>query len=105
MKEIKRYGMKIYGGPQGSGRGKRASIFLFDKDNRGIGTIDFWEEGIKLPADQLSESLGVQFSLYITRMDDVVDMLRNEKPVFIAWQESLKNAYIGTSTEPVGEGE
>lgn len=105
MKEIKRYAYKIFGGPKGSGNGKRASIYLFNKDNHAIGTVDFWEEGAILPADGLSETGLIQFSLHIGLMDSVVDMLRNEEPVFVAWQERLKNAYIGTSQEPVGEGE
>lgn len=105
MKEIKRYALKIFGGPSGSGKGKRGSIYLFDKDNRGLGRIDFWDEGIMLPKDEKSEMEGVLFSLYQERWYDVVDMLRNESPVFIAWQEKLQNAYIGTSQEPVGEGE
>ncbi len=105
MKEIKRYALKIFGGPKGSGQGKRASIYLFNKDNHAIGSIDFWEEGTTLPADALADNGLIQFSLFMNRYEDVVDMLRNESPVFVAWQESLKNAYIGTSQEPVGEGE
>lgn len=105
MKEIKRYALKIFGGPQGSGNGKRSSVYLFDKNNRGVGRIDFWDKGETLPADQYSDVEGILFSLHEDRMHDVVDMLRNEGPVFIAWQETLKNAYIGTSQEPVAEGE
>lgn len=105
MKEVKRYALKIFGGPRGSGAGKRSSIYLFDKDNHGIGRVDFWDAGITLPADENSDMGGITFSLHIDQMHDVVDMLRNEGPIFIAWQETLKNAYIGTGQEPVGEGE
>lgn len=105
MKEIKRYALKIFGGPKGSGSGKRASIHLFDKDNRGIGRIDFWDADLTLPADENSDLNGITLSLYASMLDNVVDMLRNEEPCFIAWQESIKNAYISTGQEPVGEGE
>ena len=105
MKEIKRYALKIFGGPKGSGLGKRASIHLFDKDNRGIGRVDFWDAEMDLPADENSEMNGIILSLHAARMVNVVDMLRNEEPCFIAWQESIKNAYISTGQEPVGEGE
>ena len=95
----------MFGGPSGSGKGKRASIYLFDEQNRTAGTIDFWDASFALPADAISEKGNITFSLHIERLENVVDMLRNESPIFIAWQESLKNAYIGTSQEQVGEGE
>lgn len=58
---------------------------LLKKDAENNGIVE-----MQLPADQLI---------------NVVDMLRNESPVFIGWQTSIGNAYLATSHEPVGEGE
>ncbi len=39
------------------------------------------------------------------RYSDVIDLLRNEKPLFFYFNYETKHSYITTSDEPVGEGE
>lgn len=38
-------------------------------------------------------------------LNDVIDMLRSEKPVFFTWSRESRIARITTEEEPVGEGE
>lgn len=103
MTEIKHYAIRYHGGPKGSGRHIRAQIHLFDARNRMVGSVDFYDEGQPLPGDQ-KDSI-IHMALPASHIHGVVDMIRNEKPIFLAWQETLQNAYLGTSQEPVGEGE
>ena len=103
MPEIKNYAVRFHGGPKGSGDGIRAQIHLFNEKNKMVGALDFYESGIALPMD--SQQPIIRMSLPANQIYAVVDLLRNEKPLFLEWQEGLKNAYLGTSQEPVGEGE
>ena len=101
---IHTYAVRFHGGPAGSGQGIRAQIHLFGADRHMLGYVDFYDSGANLPEDILQDNI-ITLSLYITELPAVVDILRNEEPVYIAWQENLRNAYIGTSQERVGEGE
>ncbi|MEO0898698.1 MAG: hypothetical protein AAFY71_19965 [Bacteroidota bacterium] len=103
MTEIKNYSVRINGGPEGEGSEIRAQIHLFSEDNVMVGAIDFYMEGYPLPGDQQGKI--TRFALPIAQLRDVVDLLRNEKPIYLGWQASLNNAYISTTQEPVGEGE
>lgn len=40
-----------------------------------------------------------------TQLSHIVDLLRNEKPVYLHWNSSSLGAFIATGTETVGEGE
>jgi hypothetical protein len=49
---------------------------------------------------------GVVFVSYRYKwLSNIVDMLRNEKPVFFDWNRQEQLAFITTSEEPVGEEE
>ncbi|MEM7657444.1 MAG: hypothetical protein AAF399_15025 [Bacteroidota bacterium] len=104
MPEIKHYAIRFHGGPQGSGSGIRTQIHLFDDKNRMVGAVDFYEQGHSLPIDSKQDQL-IRLSLPSDQAFAIIDMLRNEKPIFLEWQERLQNGYLGTSQEPVGEGE
>ena len=103
MPEIKQYAIRFHGGPEGSGSGIRAQIHLFDSQNRMVGAVDFYEDSHSLPEDSQQEL--IRMAMPSSQAYAVIDMLRNEKPIFLEWQATLKNAYLGTSQEPVGEGE
>lgn len=103
MPEVKNYAVRFHGGPEGSGEGVRAQIHLFDGQNKMVGSMHFLDEGTPIPEDT-NEGM-IRMSMHIDRVHSVVDLLRNEKPIFLEWQKKLQNAYLGTSQEPVGEGE
>ncbi len=103
MPEIKNYAIRVHGGPSGSGEAIRAQIHLFDDRNKMVGAMDFYDEGVALPADRKEDM--IRMALPASQIHTVVDILRNEGPVYLVWQERLQNAYLGTSQEPVGEGE
>ena len=103
MPEVKNYAVRFHGGPEGSGKGIRAQIHLFNDNNKMVGAIDFYDDGVLLPTDSLEPM--IRMSMPASQVYAVVDLLRNEKPLFLEWQKGLKNAYLATSQEPVGEGE
>ena len=67
------------------------------------GVIDFFDPKTTLPEDRNEEL--IRMALPSDQLSAIVDILRNEKPIFLEWQKSLQNAYLATSQEPVGEGE
>jgi hypothetical protein len=47
----------------------------------------------------------VSLTLRAAAMPGLVDMLRNERPVFFTWSPETRFTTIGTAAEPVGEAE
>lgn len=47
----------------------------------------------------------VSFTLRATSLPVMIDMLRNEKPVYFTWWKEKGFATVSTAAEPVGEGE
>ena len=103
MPEVRQYAIRMHGGPQGSNDSIRAQIHLFDHQNKLVGAIDFFDDGVELPVDSRHDF--IRMALPAGQIHTVVDMLRNEGSIFLEWQEKLRNAYLATSQKPVGEGE
>ncbi|MEL6671340.1 MAG: hypothetical protein AAFR61_04085 [Bacteroidota bacterium] len=103
MPEIKNYAIRFYGGPKGSDEGIRARVHLFDDQNKMVGGVDFYDSGFEMPVDIAEPQ--IRMSMPAGQIYAVVDILRNEKPIFLEWQAGLNQGYLGTSQEPVGEGE
>jgi hypothetical protein len=71
-----------------------------------IGQLIFKANGATLPLDNMS---GTQVNLYyhLDDFDNIIDLLRNEKPMYLLWAgAALGNENgIKTTAELVGEGE
>ncbi|MEM6631924.1 MAG: hypothetical protein AAF694_19765 [Bacteroidota bacterium] len=104
MKEIKNYAVQMYGGPAGSEQGVRAKIFLFDSTNVTAGILSFYDAGFSIPKDK-KVGISVRMAMYVNELHSIVDILRNEAPIYLLWQESEQRGILSTSQEPVGEGE
>lgn len=63
----------------------------------------FYNTENNVPAN--SKGLRVELKYPISKFGDVLDVLRNEKPLYFGFIESTKVGYIATYSEPVGEGE
>jgi|MudIll2142460700_1097286.scaffolds.fasta_scaffold2046343_2 hypothetical protein len=71
--------------------------------NRNVASLAFLRKESALPRDYSRD--GTAFLFY--RLEDypnIVDLLRNEKPVFLFWDETAYSIITSTS-ESVGEGE
>ncbi len=93
--------MPSSGGGEGAG-----SINLYDSHNRHVAILIMRSGPGDLPAAQQGDD-GL-FRVYMQRSawPDVIDTLRNEKPVYFHfWHGAQNNSHIGTTPEPVGENE
>jgi hypothetical protein len=96
--EIERYTYYLFG----SRNEGAAIIFLYDDKSTVAGEVIFCDDTDPLPA--ATEEHGKQL-LYFRRsaLHDVVDLLRNEGPVFLKQDDGT--VALSTGYEPVGEGE
>lgn len=85
-------------------------IFLYS-GNQNVGQAYFAREGASAPDATFSGGI-VWYHAPGSQYAPVMDMLRNEKPVYINWfphtdstEPNDGNAYFSTGQEPIGEGE
>ena len=106
--EIKKYDVAYYGGGQNANGYKyRAIVGLRRADGSLLGAAYFHRDAATMPPTDDQGTSGYVYCHYPA--DDypmVVDLLRNEKPVYIRYVGGgWKIASINTSLEPIGEGE
>lgn len=81
------------------------TINLYDNANEVIGVLQFFDEDrdIEEPID--IDRFYIQYP--ISKFSYIVDILRNEKPIFVGHWENKYGKYgrICTGREPVGEAE
>ena len=84
----------------------KAFIWLFDEKNDSAGDIKFYNNPDHIPPqDTMSHAGFISCHLTADRYAEVVDLLRNEGPIFLHFSETQDLAYLSTAAEPVGEGE
>ena len=100
MANVTQYHVLFYGS-SGGYQDNRAQIALYDGTNV-LGYVRFHDSGMPFPNDSQS---GGQIIMHLpsAMFENVLDVLRNEKP--INYYFASGHAFLGTSTEPVGEGE
>ena len=100
MANVTQYHVLCYGTSDGY-QDNRAQITLYDGSNV-LGYVRFHDAGMPFPND--SQSGGkIIMHLPSTMFENVLNILRNEKP--INYYFASNHAFLGTSTEPVGEAE
>jgi hypothetical protein len=103
--EVQNYRVSIFAGAPADG--KRIGIQLTGTD--AIGQFEFVENAPLAPAMILTISVGpfthfVRAVLPVSAYAAAIDLLRHEKPVHFGCEDDGR-AWIGTGSEPVGEGE
>ena len=101
--EIKSYRIFLDSGSQKNR--SYTTINLFDTTDELIGVINFFEEGLEVNGPKDFDHVYLQYP--ILKFPYIVDVLRNEKPIFVGYWENKYGKYgrICTGKEPVGEGE
>ncbi len=100
MANVTQYHILFYGSGDGYSD-NRAQIQLSDESNV-LGWVRFHDKGMPFPAD--SETGGkIMMHLPSEMLAGVIDILRNEKPINYYFVSG--HAFLGTSSEPIGEGE
>ncbi|WP_337862505.1 hypothetical protein [Nitrososphaera sp.] len=100
-REATYYNVIVYGGPDGY-QTNRAQIQLSDSNNKTIAWIRFNDPDMKFESDYEQDGI-IRMHLPSSMFSSIVDMLRNEKPIFVYF--AAGRAFLGTSSEAVGEGE
>ena len=95
------YSILVYGSPSGY-QTNRAQIQLKDKNGQVAAWIRFNDPGQFFEDDYESNGI-IRMHLPSTMLESVIDVLRNEEPIYIYFASG--RAFLGTSAEPIGEGE
>ena len=104
MAEVFHYRVLFYGGAEGYDD-TRAEVFLYGEDSRErLGSIKFHDPEMQLPNDRQS---GEEITMHLRseRLKNVIDILRNESPIYFVFVDAFRIARLSTSEEPVGEAE
>ncbi|MFD0861818.1 hypothetical protein ACFQ1M_06335 [Sungkyunkwania multivorans] len=104
---IKKYDIAYYGGGNNSKNYAYRAIIGLRRDNNSlIGAAYFHRDAATLPnTDSISTSGYISVHYGESDFERIVDMLRNEDPVYIRYVNGWDMASINTSLEPVGEEE
>jgi hypothetical protein len=70
---------------------------------KNVATCEFYRDGSSMPENRY-KGCRVGLVYPVSRFSSVLDVLRNEKPVYFGFILSTKVGYINTQSEPVGEG-
>jgi len=100
-KVVESYSVLFYGSPSGY-QTNRVQIQLSDSNGKTLAWIRFNDPGMFFENDYESGGI-IRMHLPSTMFQNVLDVLRNEKPVYIYFVQN--RAFLGTSKEPIGEGE
>ena len=105
---ILKYGAFLYGGPDGN-NGANATIWLRFEGSPAFVWLRFYPVGYSLPPNYEAESSGGDPIYYVSyrsgEYSKVLDLLRNESPVYFYWSDETEMAYVRSGGEDVGEGE
>ena len=108
VKPVEKYRIRYLGRGDEAPEDLKAWLYLYGPGpgNPVVGTIGFYPPDV-LPAkhDQLDGLGRPQGNMSITDIVGVMDMLRNDKPVYMHWSEIWKQVWLDTAKEPVGEEE
>lgn len=99
--EVKKYHILFYGSPSGY-QTNRAQIALYDGSDKTVAYVRFNDPGMFFENDYESGGI-IRMHLPSTMFENVLDVLRNEKPIYIYF--AVGRAFLATSLEPVGEEE
>ena len=103
MPNFTTYSVSIRGTGIGIQPGNRATITLWDGSTV-VGSISCWDPGVTIPNDSAAKPLAM--NVPITMLPAMVDLLRHEGPLQIAFNPNLGKVLLYTATaEPVGEDE
>lgn len=89
-----------------------ATVWLFKADGGLIAFLRFYRAGSAMAPNEFRQDLGAALVSYrLDALPPMVDILRNEKPVYFTWFDYSAQVpgrlfgVVGTSREPIGEEE
>ena len=97
---ISGYKVVLYGEKGGSTIGSYIHCF---HNGKGVMTCAFYNDENNVPGNSKHGSV-VHLNYPMSKFSYVLDILRNEKPLFFGFIEETKVGYVSTNREPVGDG-
>jgi len=89
------------GGPQ-VGVPQLAEIDCFSRQAGRSGILYFFPNGASLPPNANTIN-GIYIYYHLSQFNDVITILREEKPLTLWFNEDNKVAYVATSSESIGQ--
>ncbi len=83
----------------------RAFIHLSDENGQYLGGIYFYNDDTPTSWNDGYSGSGLFMFLPASHFSRIVDLLRNEKPLYFTYNDHSQKTYLSTSAEPVGEEE
>ena len=99
--KISKYHVIVYGGPEGY-QTNCAQIALYGSNGKTVAYVRFNDPSMVFESDYESSDI-IRMHLPSAMFENVLDLLRNEDPVYIYFVND--RGFLSTSKEPVGEGE
>jgi hypothetical protein len=99
--EVKKYHILFYGSTEGS-QTNRAQIALYGPDGKTAAFMRSNDPAMRFENDYESGGI-IRMYLPSTSFQNVLDVMHNEKPVYIFFAQG--RGFLSTSKDPVGEGE
>jgi len=104
--EIKEYRVHFQAGPSIKDNKYPRTIIRCYNDECLLLEVNFYRGKKRIPENYYSINSKLVYLRYPMSMyGHVLDILRNEKPVYFHFYETSNKGYIRTGKEPVGEGE
>jgi hypothetical protein len=106
VSEINHYWVHFQAGRAGNSILYPRVIIKCYHDDDYVLQASFYPDNKTLPVnyyDVNSKLVYLRFHLHM--YDSIIDILRNEKPIYFSYSEKSKLGYIRTGKEPIGEGE
>ena len=73
-------------------------------EGRNVVTCVFHDES-NVPSNRKDDDSRIELHYPMSKFSQVLDILRNEEPLFFVFIESSRTGYIATHKEPVGDGD
>lgn len=101
MAQIETYDYQFHGGPTGY-QNERAIVRLYGSDHATIAYIHFVLTGFPIPPNKAADPW-IRTYMPEALISDVMEMLRQESPVSIYYNQG--QVFLHTGNEPIGEAE
>ncbi len=103
--EVGTYQVLLISGYTGGGGNQIGFVYLNDKSGKYIGYVGIIRDSSPLPANVQHPNGVLNIYFHEAELVSLLDTLRNERPIFVKFNTTLKWGSVGTDLEPVGEQE
>ena len=101
-KEFNTYRIQYYTGGYSAGL---VAYIACKKNHISAGTMSFYAAGFSLPTNELSSNDSIRLAFYETSIPAVINLLQNEKPLYLNVNSRSAVGWLSTSDEFAGEEE